>query len=127
MLATTSEPTPGRSLDAALAGLDALATALERAAESHALGPGRRAWAPPPTAAPARHHRVVRKVTASRPFHREVVRIVVHAAGALVVVAVALGLVGWTLMAVMPPPPRPAVATVERPVDPIHPIGAPAP
>lgn len=125
MPTVTAAPSSRRSLDAALAGLDALASALERAAEARPVA-DRRRFAPAPVAAP-----VGRRAPSGRPHRgsvaREALRVVLHGVGALLLVSAVLGMAGWVAMAVLPAPPRPAVASAADAPAPIHPLVAPAP
>lgn len=115
----SSTTAPPRSLDAALAGLDALAAALERAAGD------RVGWNEHPRS-PVVVHRVAADRQARRSFAGDVVRLAFHVCGALLLVAALLGLAGWVLMALLPDPPRPAPAGVAGAV-PIHLPVPPAP
>jgi hypothetical protein len=124
MPSVTAAPSGRRSLDAALAGLDALASELERAAEARPVAGGRRAAPVLRVEAPGR----VAPPERPRPSAaREVLRFLLHGAGALLLVSAVLGLAGWVVMVVLPAPPRPAVAGVADASAPIHPLVPPAP
>lgn len=125
MPTVTTAPSGRRSLEAALAGLDALASALERAAEARPVAGG--SWvASAPAVAPV-NRRAPSGGSHRGAVAREVLRVVLHGVGALLLVSAVLGIAGWVVMVVLPEPPRPAVASAVDAPAPIHPLVAPGP
>lgn len=115
---TIAAPPDRRSLDTALAGLAALASALERGAAARPVAGGRSVPPSPVVGVPGRSSR--RSCWAS--VARAARRLVLHGVGALLLVSGVLGVVGWAVMAVLPQPPRPALASVPDTTPPIHPL-----